>query len=985
MTRLPTLSRIRTPGSRRLPLLVVALALAAPAGAQTTGDLEGTVTETGGVPLPGVALEARSPSLQGTRLSVSDLLGRFRFPILPPGEYRISARLPSFDSQERSGVRVALGETTTLPITLVLSQKTAIEVSGETPLLDEATTRIGTSLTADEISRLPLGRNYASVASVIAGTGQDVVGITVYGATGLENQYIIDGLNTTGIRYGSQGKSLNAEFVQEVEVRTGGYEAEYGQVFGANINVITKSGGNEFHGGVFGYYDGEQLASANKHVSEQAAALQSQPSVPRRFDAGVDLGGYLLKDRLWFFGAYDRVASDQDYNRIEDLTFTPDGIQGTSKAGTDRTRMSLFSGKLTYRLGDSHTFAVSAFGDPGSLDGRLFDVVGPDSAALGQRSTGGTDLSAKWDGLFGAHFILQAQYGYHEEKNRESSDFFNDRPTIIQTRLGTNQFAAGSGPPTLADETYRRNVYKLAGSAFLGNHELRAGLLYERLNSSVSTRRNGGETINQVLDDETGAFDYALHFYYAKAPLNCIAKTDGSRGNFGFIDPTTCAGYAMTDRVSQTPRAGNLALFAQDSWKIAGNLTLNVGLRYEEQRIFDATGNPVIKLTGEWSPRVGAVWDPLRNGRSKVSASFGRYYQAIPQDIQIRSIGSEATVAVYNYTADRPDPIASPAFGYPAIIRSGDYVPPGVKGTYQDEVIAGFEYEFLKNWSIGVKGIYRALGRVIEDRCDIYDPRVQLQGQIPADSLATCAVMNVGEGAIGQIADPTNPDCFSDYPASTQPTPCESVKARRYFRGLQVDLQHRFADNFFLKASYLYSKLVGNYDGFVNELTGQTSPGENDAFDYIDLVPNNFGRLALDRTHQMKLSGSYSFPFGLQAGINSFVSSGAPLSILGWAPYGYNTERFLVPRGSAGELPWTYNIDLHLEYRIALGAVSLVPVIDVFNLTNVQQTISRDQVYNSLRNGNQSPPYTNPTNPTYGLDTAFQKPRLVRLGARVSF
>ena len=757
MTRSLSASSVRSPGRGKLLLLVLALTLAGRATAQTTGDLDGVVTDSAKGPLPGVTLEARSPALQGVRTTTTDRLGLFRFPVLPPGIYTISTSLPGFKPGEETNLRVGLGETSFVPITMLLVAKAEVEISGETPLIDQGTTRIGTSLTAVEISRLPLGRNYASVASILAGTGQDLAGITVYGATGLENQYIVDGVNTTGIRYGAQAKSLNLEFVQEVEVRTGGYEAEYGQVFGGSINVITKSGGNEFHGDLFGYYDGEGLASANKHVSEQEKALQSQPSVPRRVDAGVDLGGFLVKDRLWFFGAFDHVVSDQDYNRIERLTYTPDGILGTSKAGNDRTQMNLSSGKLTYRAGSSHTFAVSTFGDPGTFEGRLLDLAGPDSAVLGRRSTGGTDLSAKWDGLFGSHFILQAQYGYHEEKYRESSDFFDDRVGIIQFRLGQAQLAAGSGPLGLNDETYRRNAYRLTGSAFSGNHELKAGILYEKLNSSRLVRRSGGETILQTLNDETGAFEYASHTYYAKSPLNCIAKADGSRGNFGFIDPTTCFGYESTDRLTQSPRIGNLALFAQDSWKIAGNLTLNAGLRYEEQRILDTAGNPVIKLTGEWSPRIGAVWDPLRNGRSKVFASFGRYYQVIPQDIQVRALGSEVKVFAYNYTADRSDPIAEAAFGYPALAQSGDYVPPGIKGTYQDEVIAGFEYEVLKNWSIGVKGIYRRLGRVLEDRCDIFETRVQLQGQIPADSLASCAVMNVGRALSGRSATRRTP------------------------------------------------------------------------------------------------------------------------------------------------------------------------------------------------------------------------------------
>ncbi len=209
------------------------------------------------------------------------------------------------------------------------------------------------------------------------------------------------------------------------------------------------------------------------------------------------------------------------------------------------------------------------------------------------------------------------------------------------------------------------------------------------------------------------------------------------------------------------------------------------------------------------------------------------------------------------------------------------------------------------------------------------------------------------------------------------------MRASRYFRGLELDVTHRFADRFYLLASYLYSKLEGNFDGLVNQSVGQTMPGENYDFDYIDVVPNSYGRLALDRRHQFKLSGTYAFPFGLQAGINAFVFSGAPVSITGYAHLGY--PAYLEPRGLYGELPWTYNVDLHLEYPFRFGAVSVVPIVDVFNLTNVQQVTAIDQVYNTRPTGDQSPPYTNPTNPTFGMATAWQRPRLIRLGARVSF
>lgn len=193
----------------------------------------------------------------------------------------------------------------------------------------------------------------------------------------------------------------------------------------------------------------------------------------------------------------------------------------------------------------------------------------------------------------------------------------------------------------------------------------------------------------------------------------------------------------------------------------------------------------------------------------------------------------------------------------------------------------------------------------------------------------------------------------------------------------------RMSERFQLEASYLYSKLTGNYDGFVNERSTQAWPGLNGDFDYPDTLVNVHGGLSLDRTHQARLSGIYAFRFGLQAGVNVAFATGTPLSVMGSSRSGY--PEYLEPRGSWDRLPSAYNVDLHLEYAVRIGAVSLTPVVDVFNLTNVQTATRRGETYNSSRNGNQDPPYTNPTVVTFGKDLAWQSPRVVRLGARVSF
>lgn len=244
-------------------------------------------------------------------------------------------------------------------------------------------------------------------------------------------------------------------------------------------------------------------------------------------------------------------------------------------------------------------------------------------------------------------------------------------------------------------------------------------------------------------------------------------------------------------------------------------------------------------------------------------------------------------------------------------------------------------------------------------------------------------MMNPGEGEFGQLKDPTNPDCWEDYPESSIPKPCESVTASRVFRGVQLDVKRRFSDRFQLAASYLYSKLEGNYDGFVNQRYGQAAPALNADFDTPDTLINAYGALSLDRTHQVRLTGFYVFGFGLQTGVNASFATGAPLSVTGWSQSGY--LKYLEPRGSWDQLPSTYNVDLHLEYSLRLGPVTLSPIVDVFNLTNVQFPTKRGENYNDDPEADQSPPYTNPTIPQFGKDIVWQNPRVVRIGARVSY
>ncbi|HET7451534.1 MAG TPA: TonB-dependent receptor, partial [Thermoanaerobaculia bacterium] len=293
----------------RILVLGLFLAAASDLWAQQTGSISGHVTDENGSALPGVSVEARGAALQGRQPATTDSSGAYRLPLLPPGTYEIVVSLSGFAAASRQAA-VALGADTRIDFTMRPSAKEVVTVTAATPVIDPSSTTIGANLDEHAIRTIPTDRNFASIVQVVPGVNTEVdpynpandsTAVTVYGSSKSENAYVIDGVDTSGAEYGTQGTTLNYEFIQEVEVKTGGYQAEYGRSTGGIINVITKSGGNEFHGDAFGYYDSDRLQANNEHVGEttQGAVLGFT-----RKDFGLDLGGFVLKDRLWFFGAY---------------------------------------------------------------------------------------------------------------------------------------------------------------------------------------------------------------------------------------------------------------------------------------------------------------------------------------------------------------------------------------------------------------------------------------------------------------------------------------------------------------------------------------------------------------------------------------------------------------------------------------------------------------------------------------------------------
>ena len=267
-------------------IAVIALLIGAPLLAQTSGRIVGTVTDKSGAAVPGAVVSASSPALQGVQTTTTDSKGEYRFLSVPPGTYTIKLALSGFKSVERSGVVVGLDRTVDVPVLLeVATVSETINVSGESPAIDTSSTTTGVNATADLFNRLPIQRDIYAIARVAPGTQNDNSGTVFYGSTGAENNYIIEGLNTTGIQVGTEGKTLNFDFVEEIEVKTGGLPAEYGRMTGGDHERAHEVGRQPVQGLRLRLLRGRRPAGQRQH--HQPATRDDHPAEQHQGPVGL--------------------------------------------------------------------------------------------------------------------------------------------------------------------------------------------------------------------------------------------------------------------------------------------------------------------------------------------------------------------------------------------------------------------------------------------------------------------------------------------------------------------------------------------------------------------------------------------------------------------------------------------------------------------------------------------------------------------------
>jgi outer membrane receptor protein involved in Fe transport len=977
--------------------MVCALAAGSAMAQSTKGGIEGTVMDDAGIALPGVTVVISSDSMQGTKTAITGADGEFRFVLLPIGTYEAVFTLSGFQTVEQQNVRVPLEGVITLEVGMSSTFSEEVLVTGESPVLDVTSTTIGTAFSGELLSDIPAARDASQVSFLAAGavdgggkrTKELAGNPSIMGASALENRYVVDEMDTSDPAFGYAGSGVSFNFVEEVQVKTGGYEAEYGGAMGGVINMITKSGGNEFHGDVFAYYLDEGIGGGDPTIPESAG---SSITANQEIDVGFTLGGRIIRDKLWFFAAYN--PNELELQVVNDV-LNPDFelIQTNSLVNT--FNRDYYTAKLTWQISNNHSVNLNLLGDPTDVENdysSLFyvDVPYVETDLTYNPKRGGLNYGALWNGILSDNSFIEFNVGHHENEDTFTPNLnttnYQDQTADGRWTLGAGDsaFFGGANSQQPGDSRERDSI-KGAFTWFAGNHELKFGAGYNKVEYDMDYNMAGpSDSFCAPAHPEYGIliFDADLG-EGVPAVLDCDISGDGT--NDGLIQPARVGNryrlrngyyYNRNYKNQSTGKSEDMNLYAQDSWRIVDNLTVMFGVRAES---LESTGNnsDFISDTGLVSkfdfgfsdmiaPRLGFTWDFAGNGRSKAYGHYGRFYQAIPLNLNVRSFGNESYDFYYYYY---PENGLLPGVDNPGymtyIYPSGPTrVDPDIEPTYIEEIVFGGEYEVATDLAIGAKYVYREVGEAIED-------------------------ISVDEGNSYYITNPGGTFDFNPATGAPLDEPALFPTVARFYRGIELTANKRFSNNWQLFASLLYSKLEGNYEGFFSRDNQQVDPAITSKFDLPDLLTNARGMLPNDREWQFKVYGSYLFDFGLVTGYNFYYMTGHPMSKLGAHRLYGQDERFITQRGSEGRSPDLWNFDLRFAYPIPIGGFNLELSMDIFNVFNNQDAVENDQRWTSLADDDYPepiPPELEPqTNPTWNEAFAYQDPRRIRLGVKFSW
>lgn len=647
--------------------LILVCSLVPPTDALTQqlhGGVTGRILTEDGEPLPDVSISVSGPSLQGQRSAVTDGRGYFQALGLPVGVYSVRFERIGFRPLLVEQVHVRLGDAVSLGELRLIVQPEELDplvVTAGRVLLDVTSSSVESELEASAFEVLPTERAYKSIIELLPHANASFYGdeANVGGSTGLENIWYVDGVNVTDPANATTGTDLPYNFIKGIEVTKVGSEAEQGRGLGGIVNVVTRSGSNEFEASGYGFFTSSAL-SGDARLGLVDATVRSLSD----YDLGLSLGGPIVRDRLWFFGAYNPSFTKQDIV-----------IPGHGSFRDDRTAHR-FAGKTTWQAAEGTDVELSIFGDPTEQSAvvpplGIYAPAGLENPdlALQERHSGGVNVSLRTRTELSARLIVEALLARHQQDQTLQGATETSRTDPLFQDATTGIWEGGVGEAS--DFHNVRTSASLTGTILLGSHTLKAGAQYEDALSDISWHYTRPGIIEKNADS-----------------LFTVVTWDAD-GNARSRVPT---------------------LWIQDSWRAHERLTLNAGLRWETQ-YFIGVGDTIDQaITGMLQPRLGAVLRLGEIGTQKLFGSWGRFYQQLPNRMIIAA-GLGADNGLELYSADPREQGATPF--YSLYWHFVDNRVEDLEGEHLDQFALGYERLLGQATKLSVTGIHRELRALV--------------------------------------------------------------------------------------------------------------------------------------------------------------------------------------------------------------------------------------------------------------------------------
>lgn len=955
-------------------------ALTLPALAQERyGEFTGTVMDATGAAIPGAKLTFTNKDTGVARVATAGANGTYIERNMEPGRYSVRAEAKGFSSFETGEVILLVGRTVKLdPKLNVGALDQVVTVSDAAPLIDTGGVAIAHNITSEEFNRLPKARSFQGLVltSPSVNAGEVEGGFQVNGASGAENQYVIDGISTNSLINGRSRQNAAFEILQEVQVKTAGIDAEYGGAMGGVLSAITKSGGNNFHGEAHYYFNGNSISAAPilrlaiDPASEKAAKhIQDGKFKDDNHEIGGSVGGPIIRNKLYFFSAFmPRYRS-----RSQDYLFSSGTERGTlENKQTAHTMFNKLSFDPSSRIRTNFTWLWTPLKSVGRLplyndyipNGRV-TTKAADSVNSGigffqpqNNYTGQVDFTLNSTSLFtvrgGRFWDNYKTTGIPSVPSVEwatsSTNLPFEIPASLRQPVGfTNTPRLINTFHDLTTRTYVQLDYSHFGK-FLGQHNFKAGWGTSKTVNNVNEVYPGGGYVRVFWN---GAFTFA-------------GLPPAQRGTYGY--------YEINDRGVQGSTGGRINNFYfNDQWRIVPRLTLTLGVRFENEQV-PSFRRDVQDLAFQFgygdkiAPRLGASYDLFGNGKVKVYASYGRYFDWVKYELSRGTFGGDIWRIRYR-SLDTTDVFSINGANLPGrnLWRPGNdtfrdrrvpsfgsvAVDPNIKPMQTQLLSGGVEFQVGSQAVIRASYVRNDLIRTMEDLGVIIDGD---EHYIQA---------NPGEGV-----------ALTTTPSGATPGPIPYPKPKRTYDAMELTYSKRFSGGYFANFSYVYSKLYGNYAGLAStdEITSPATgllstaaqgtsaaarqgANVNRNWDLDEVLFDSHGnldvrgRLATDRPHVFKLYGSKTLKINnnnsTEFGLFFYGGSGTPLST-----YVVTTNQipmFVDGRGSMGRTPFLTKTDLLISHEVGMGEGKKLRF--EFNMDNLFNQKTARNRFNYLNRG----------------------------------